>query len=120
MGSESEGDTAGFYAAFFGEGVRDALGVVQEAQYFCLIPHVGKVGGGEFGQRERGGGCFAVEEQFEGAVDARLIHEVKLGAKYEAACGCRVDDVPLVCGAGKWERVPFHLAEHFVDQAHFP
>ena len=46
--SEAEGDAAGFYAAFFGEGVRDALWVVQEAQYLCLIPHVGKVGGGEF------------------------------------------------------------------------
>lgn len=120
MGSEAERDVAGFYAAFFGEGVRDALGVVQEAQYLCLFSHVGKVGGGEFGQCECRGRCCAVEEQLEGAVDARLIQVVKLSAKYEAACGCRVDDVPLVCGAGKWEGVPLHLAEQFVDQAHFP
>ena len=102
MLSETEGGTAGFYAAFFGEGIRDALGVVQVAQYLCPISYVGKVGGGEFSQCECRGGCFMVEEQFEGAVDARLIHEVKFGAKYEAACGCRVDDVPLVCGACKW------------------
>ena len=44
--SETEGDAAGFYAAFFGEGVRDALWVVQEAQYLCLIPHIGKVSAG--------------------------------------------------------------------------
>jgi len=37
MWSETEGDAAGFYTAFFDEGVRDALGVVQEAQYLYFF-----------------------------------------------------------------------------------
>ena len=36
-GSETEGDTAGFLTAFFGEGMRDALGVVQVAQYLYFF-----------------------------------------------------------------------------------
>ena len=79
--SEASRVVAGFSAAFFGEVLCDLFGVIHEAQYLCALPHVGKVRGGEFGQPMCRRRCFAVEEQFKGAVDARLIQKVKLDAK---------------------------------------